>query len=605
MKAPSVRVIGAAFSSLFLAITPAFAQGTAFTYQGQLQNNGSLAGGTYNLTFTLFATNSGGSAVAGPVTNSAIAVSNGLFTVTVDFGAGVWNGTTNWLEIAVETNGSGSFTTLSPRQRVTPTPYAITAENLYGTVAGGGLSGTYSNQITLSNAANQFNGAFTGNGSGLTGVWLTGGNSGTTAGPNFVGTTDNQPLELHINGLRALRLEPTTNASFVTNAVNVIGGSSANFAAPGIVGVTIAGGGAQIYFSESAPNLVQDNFGTIGGGVNNDIETNAYESTISGGNANSILAGAYRSSIAGGWANSSGSASSVIVGGEQNTISSNSIFSFIGGGDFNTVQGGSSNSVICGGLRNTAGGPYATVPGGVDNGASGSYSFAAGRGAQASHQGAFVWADSQSSFFGSSSNDQFCVRAQGGVRLDNSTSIYFGTQTRQMLNLYQSGYGIGVQNFTTYFRSSSDFCWFRGGVHSDAQSDPGFDGSRLMLLNSSGLTVNGTFVSACDRNAKQDFSPVSSAQILDKVAALPISQWSYKADAATRHIGPVAQDFYAAFHVGPDDKHIAVVDESGVALAAIQALNQKLETQLKEKDGEIQALKARLDRLETAMQNQK
>jgi len=116
----------------------AFAQGTAFTYQGQLQNNGSPANGTYNLTFTLFNINSGGSAVAGPMTNNAVGITNGLFTVLIDFGPGVWNGQTNWLEIGVATNGVSTFTTLAPRQELTPTPYAIYAESASG------LSGTLS-----------------------------------------------------------------------------------------------------------------------------------------------------------------------------------------------------------------------------------------------------------------------------------------------------------------------------------------------------------------------------------------------------------------------------------------------------------------------------
>src|SRR5215469_6099249 len=100
-------------------------QGTAFTYQGQLQGNGSLASGTYNFQFTLYTNSSGGVAVAGPVTNSAVAVTNGLFTVTIDFGSSVWNGQTNWLQIAVQTNGASSFSSLAPRQELTPAPYAI------------------------------------------------------------------------------------------------------------------------------------------------------------------------------------------------------------------------------------------------------------------------------------------------------------------------------------------------------------------------------------------------------------------------------------------------------------------------------------------------
>ena len=97
-------------STLNSQLTTARAQGTAFTYQGQLVSGGSPASGTYNLQFSLFNVASGGSAIAGPVTNNAVFVTNGLFTVTIDFGNGVWNGETNWLQIGVETNGSGAFT---------------------------------------------------------------------------------------------------------------------------------------------------------------------------------------------------------------------------------------------------------------------------------------------------------------------------------------------------------------------------------------------------------------------------------------------------------------------------------------------------------------
>jgi hypothetical protein len=109
-----------------------------------------------------------------------------------------------------------------------------------------------------------------------------------------------------------------------------------------------------------------------------------------------------------------------------------------------------------------------------------------------------------------------------------------------------------------------------------------------------GVTVYGTFNNSSDRNAKQDFTPVSPLQILDKVAKLPLCEWSYKADAQTRHLGPMGQDFYSAFNIGTDEKHIAPIDEGGVALAAIQGLNQKLT----EKDSEIQGLKQRLETLE-------
>src|SRR6266581_5249065 len=100
----------------------AFAQGTAFTYQGRLNDGANLANGNYDLTFVLFGVASGGSPVAGPLTNSSVGVSNGLFTVLLDFGAGVFNGNSRWLEIAVRPTGGGTFTTLNPRQQIRPRP---------------------------------------------------------------------------------------------------------------------------------------------------------------------------------------------------------------------------------------------------------------------------------------------------------------------------------------------------------------------------------------------------------------------------------------------------------------------------------------------------
>jgi hypothetical protein len=76
-----------------------------------------------------------------------------------------------------------------------------------------------------------------------------------------------------------------------------------------------------------------------------------------------------------------------------------------------------------------------------------------------------------------------------------------------------------------------------------------------------------------------------------------VSSWSYKTESGVRHLGPMAQDFYAAFGVGEDDRHITSIDEDGVALAAIKAL----ETKLERKDAQIEALDARVRRLEATI----
>jgi hypothetical protein len=177
-------------------------------------------------------------------------------------------------------------------------------------------------------------------------------------------------------------------------------------------------------------------------------------------------------------------------------------------------------------------------------------------------------------------------------------SLSFGSQTRQMLNLWGTKYGMGVQGLTLYFRTdntdiNNGFIWYRGGVHNDAYDNAG-GGTELMHLVAAGLYVNGALVVTSDRNAKENFADIQSREVLAKVAALPITTWNYKQDATSRHLGPMAQDFYAAFGVGLDDKHIATVDADGVALAAIQGLNQKLE----EKTSRIEDLEKRLEKLE-------
>ena len=144
------------------------AQGTAFTYQGQLNDGGSPATGNYDLSFSLYLTNQTGAIAAMPITNSAVVVSSGLFTTTLDFGP-VFTGLNYWLQIAVRTNGAATFTNLTPRQPLSPVPYAIfanSASNLLGNLAATQLNGPlpasafvgYTNTVTLTNSGNIFGG---------------------------------------------------------------------------------------------------------------------------------------------------------------------------------------------------------------------------------------------------------------------------------------------------------------------------------------------------------------------------------------------------------------------------------------------------------------
>jgi hypothetical protein len=682
----------------------AAAQGTAFTYQGRLADGGSPANGNYNLRFVLFDALIVGNQVGSPLTVSPVSVSNGLFTVTLDFGAN-FPGADRWLEIGVRTNGAVAFTNLTLRQKISVTPYAITAGNLSGALSAAQLSGTVplarlsgitSNQLDVATwqLATNVNGgnAAVLNGLAATSLWQLGGND--VAPGQFLGSINNQPVEFRVNGGRALRLEPDVGGQ---GAPNIVGGSPSNFVANGVVGATISGGGATNTFRAGGPggttntfgfsNSVTANFGTIGGGQGNTVS--GREATVGGGVENTASARA--ATVSGGWANTASGQDATVSGGYGNTASG--IDGVVGGGAFNIATG--ERATVAGGSANKATGDRATVPGGFGNLASGESSFAAGQVANAINNGTFVWADSRNlAPFSSTSDHQFLIRALNGVgintnnpatalhvngmvtatsfngvRLDdtsiwfrsggdvnhglayygfgkpfgtlqpdgpvlfgfgggalgsvnggphavlswdannvtlpNSANLLFGNQTRQMITLFTGAvdtYGIGVQNNTEYFRTGAPggFAWFKAGVHSNTQNDPGAGGTVLMTLDNSGnlRTVSGTIATLSDREAKTDFVAVDGKEILERVVKMPVQRWAYKiAPAGQQHIGPMAQDFYAAFNVGLDDKSICTVDADGVALAAIQGLNQKLEESMNEKDARIGALEKNLAEL--------
>lgn len=516
------------------------AQGTTFTYQGRLNANGAPANGVYDFNFGLFSTSSGGSLIGSADPVPGVSVTNGLFTVPMDFGAN-FPGAARWLEIAVRTNGGAVFTTLVPRQQLTPTPYAITA----GSLVSGGLPAVYTNVVSFNNANNNFTGSFAGNGSGLTGVWKVGGNAGTTN--DFIGTTDNTTFNIEVNNAPAMRYQLNTDGlAASTNAPNVIGGSSVNSVATTIVGATIAGGGGNDAFSGFADaNKVTGDFGTVGGG---EINTASYEATVGGGFGNN--AGGNYSTISGGHDNAAGANFSAINGGELNNAGGAD--GAVGGGYNNGANG--SYATVGGGYHNTAGGDYSTIGGGWQNIANGDYSFAGGYYAHAQHNGSFVWSDNVSaSPFSSTTANQFRVRATGGAAFATAIDVN-GTVT--------------------------------AGVHV--------------------LSGDTAWSSISDRNAKKNFQPVNVEAILEKLTAMPMQSWNYKwePDTDTHHIGPMAQDFKAAFYPGRDDKSISTLEFDGVELAAIQGLNQKIEEQkigLDSRDARISALEKEILELKEAV----
>jgi hypothetical protein len=311
------------------------AQGAAFTYQGQLQNNGSPASGTYNLTFSLFTNNTSGSAVAGPVTTNGVAITNGLFTVLINFGSSPFTGQTSWLQIGVESNGVGSFTPLSPRQQLTPVPYAIfanTSSNLSGTVSAAQLSGTVGNNQLANNSITVNAGTgLSGGGAAALGGSTTLNNAGVTALTGGGGVTVSAASG-------AVTLGSTATSANTANAI-VNRDGSGNFSAGSITlntslylpattttagiiysgaGTLVQAWGTQNFFSGfNAGNL------TMTGTANLGVGWQALLSDTSGGQNSGIGVAALEFDTSGG----------------QNTAVGNGVMEFNSSGGQNTATG--------------------------------------------------------------------------------------------------------------------------------------------------------------------------------------------------------------------------------------------------------------------------
>lgn len=121
-------------------------------------------------------------------------------------------------------------------------------------------------------------------------------------------------------------------------------------------------------------------------------------------------------------------------------------------------------------------------------------------------------------------------------------------------------------------------------------------GFRAVNVDSAGnMEIHGMLTEGSSRDLKTGFVPLDAREVLDRVNVLPISLWSYKREGlAVRHLGPMAEDFYAAFGLGANDKHVVPGDQASVALLVVQGLHQVVQ----EKDREIADLKSRLEALE-------
>ena len=582
------------------------------SYQGQLQQQDQPFSGTTNLEFRLFDAASAGSQIGPVQTRDGVGVQDGLFQVELDFGVGAFDGSARFLEVRV--NG----TPLTPRQAVTAAPVALYA--LAGNEGPTGPQGPA--------------------GEPAADGWRLDGNAGTSSATNFIGTTDNQALELRTANVRSLRIEPSAELfGGLPITANVIAGSHRNAITPGVRGGTIAGGGTMgnvdPVFSIGEPNRVSAHYGTVGGGTYN--QAGAGTDGIEGGFA----------TVGGGIGNFATGDGSTVVGGLFNYAS----------GDYATVSGrantaSGANSAVGGGLLNCAGGDQSWAGGtnakvrpGLSSGTPG-FGCSGVATTEGGDQGTFVWADSQNENFVSTGPNQFLVRAFGGVGVNSAApaahlhvqrttgfsdiALFASTsganvrlasgESSSSILIFSDPNGLRASltafagstftlrsNGALQMRTGGNVTRFHltedGGI-SIRRGPGGPDPDKAIQVgnsettgNGAHLTNTGVWTSASSRSFKHGFEALDPLAVLERVVNLPVMRWSYQGQDEVRHIGPTAEDFHDAFGLGSDDRYIGAVDADGVALAAIQGLNAKLEADNVVLREEMASLRAQMDEL--------
>jgi hypothetical protein len=580
-------------------------QGTAFTYQGRLNVGTNPADGIYDFQFALYTAATSGTEIGAAITKTGQTLSNGLFTVTLDFGAGIFTGTSNWLQIGARTNGASTFTSLSPRQPITPTPYAIFAEGANAANLSGGVSdANLSANVALRAGGNSFSGD-QGLASSATYEFGQGDTKQTDAGKIGYETFSGTALDIVGAGLNATSRQIMLWAEGGTTLTGplVLNGSE-------LMNFNFSAGNQQLWVTESArsqaaPTNVavrivpynNQNVGYIDAISTDSSLTKSLVFNPNGGNVGIGTIDPLTALQLGDYGNGNEFLSIKSAGG-------NLYETGIQLRHFNNTDGFdiTDSEVLTNYGLNFVSYPYGGTP------------FTAMFIARNTGNVGIGTLSPQTTLqvgdFGTG-NQFFSIVSAGGnlyqtgiqFRHFNQTDGFNITDSELVTN--------NGLNFVRYPYNGTSTATPATAMYIDRGS--GYVGIGT-VTPSTALDVAGEITCTVmnitsDRNAKEKFQPVNPRKVLDKVARLPITEWQYKTQEGARHIGPMAQDFHDAFALGHDDKHITSVDEDGVALAAIQGLNEKVNemksaissrdrenAQLKQEVGELKQVVEEIER---------
>jgi hypothetical protein len=666
---------------LAAAALPAVPLSTAFTYQGDLHDNGLPADGVFDLRITPYAEAAVGATLAPALVIQDVLVTEGVFTTQIDFGAGFFVGDAVWLEIAVRDGDSAdpnAFEILAPRQEVTPAPYALktapasvtdlelaadavgSAQVQANAIGSGQIAdGTVSTGEVANGSLLPEDFAFDAFNNSL---WRVGGNTGIGSG--FLGTTDNTPLALRSSvGVTINGAAPNTNSE-----LTIRGNSSTPETNADIV-LWPRGGEAFFDLVAIGTTPLDSRFGIFSVGTN---PFTGFIQRFSIAGTGAIAAGTTASAVHPGtfvFADTSG-------GSFASTGNNQFIARAAGGVGINTPPYSSDYELSLGGSASSGNDhvEIALKPRAPDLDRSwamrvskdastqlsldyssptqgivanprfvltGAGSLGIGAAQAVGHGGSFVFADgSSASTVSTTAANQFLVRAAGGIGINRpgggsdevsigprsgdagqSADLVLGAaatvgQFRISTTVAGASDTIGrlsIRNTNATFPNAviAEFITegavrrlglFRGtttGV-SFSPTHPLHIGEATITNSGNGahLTTGGVWTNGSSRAFKRAFTAIDVSDVLARVLALDVSRWRYRGDDDAWHIGPIAEDFHAAFGLGGDAQYIGTVDADGVALAAIQGLHAATQQRSAELESENASLRDALQRLE-------